>query len=665
MKIGALATAFATLGLLWAQQASSAAQQVDDFRLLDQNGKSHKLHYLSDRKAVVIMVQGNGCPITRAAWSALKEIRSGYAAKGIEFLMLNPNLQDDRASIQAEAREFGYDIPILVDNTQLVGEALGVTRTSEVFVIETQHWNVVYRGPIDDRLTYERQRAVAKDKYLIDALDNVLAGKPVARAKRDAVGCIVNFPHQDKPAKKISYSKTIAPLLEKNCVGCHQKGGIGPWSMTSYEKILGFAPTIREVVRTQRMPPWHADPAVGHWISDRSLSPEDAATLVHWMEAGAPRGDGPDPLAVPRPVASEWTLGKPDLVLTLPPYDVPATGVVAYRYATVVNPLDKPVWVRAAAVLPGDRAVVHHILIGYNAAAGAGAGGGRAGGIGGALGGISVFESSLGGYVPGTDVHAFPDDTGVLIEAGGSFVFQVHYTPAGKASKDVTRLGLYFYDKPPRQIMRNVVAINPVISIEPNAAAHEESAYIPFDKPAIVYALFPHAHYRGSSSKFEIQYPDGRTELLLSVPKYDFNWQRDYIFAKPLEVPAGSKIIHTTVYDNSAQNPANPDPAKRVTFGEQSWEEMLYGGIRFRWRDETADHVIHDQSLQRVQQLFGYMDRNRDDRLETAELPAMLQRFVGPQLTLLDQDGDGKLGIAEMSGLLGGGRGSLFGAPAR
>ncbi len=663
MKIGALATVFASLGLLWAQ-GSSAAQHVDDFRLLDQNGKSHKLYYLSDRKAVVIMVQGNGCPITRTAWNALKEIRTGYAAKGIEFLMLNPNLQDDRASIQAEAHEFGYDIPILVDNAQLVGEALGVTRTAEVFVIETQHWNVVYRGPVDDRLTYERQRATAKEKYLIDALDNVLAGKPVARAKRDAIGCIVNFPHRDKPAKTISYSRTIAPLLQKNCVGCHQKGGIGPWSMSSYEKVLGFAPTIREVVRTQRMPPWHADPAVGHWVGDRSLSPGEAATLVHWVEAGAPRGDGPDPLAVPRPAASEWTLGQPDLVLTLPAYDVPATGVVAYRYATVVNPLDKPVWVRAAAVLPGDRSVVHHILIGYNATSTAGAGFGRANGIGAALGGISVFESSLGGYVPGTEAHAFPADTGVLIEPGGSFVFQVHYTPAGKASTDVTRLGLYFHDKPPRQIMRNVVAVNPLISIAPNTAAHEESAYIPFDKPAIVYALFPHAHYRGSSSKFEIQYPDGRVELLLSVPQYDFNWQRDYLFEQPLEVPAGSKIIHTTVYDNSTQNPANPDPGKNVTFGEQSWEEMLYGGIRFRWRDETADHVIHDQSLQRVQQLFGYMDRNRDDRLEPAELPALLQRFVGPQLTLLDKDGDGKLSVAEMSGLLGG-RMSLLGAPAR
>jgi hypothetical protein len=262
------------------------------------------------------------------------------------------------------------------------------------------------------------------------------------------------------------------------------------------------------------------------------------------------------------------------------------------------------------------------------------------------------------------DAHPFPQDTGVLIEPGGSFVFQVHYTPTGKETTDVTRFGLYFHDKPPKQIMRNIVAINPLLSIEPDAAAHEESAYIPFDKPAIIYSLFPHAHYRGASSKFEIQYPDGRLELLLSVPRYDFNWQRDYIFEKPLEVPAGAKIIHTTVYDNTAQNPANPDPGKTVTFGEQTSEEMLYGGIRYRWRDETADHLIHDQTLERVQQLFGYMDRNRDDALAPAELPAMLQRFVGPQLTLLDRNADGKLDVAELQALMGARLSPLI-APAR
>jgi hypothetical protein len=657
MKVGAITSFLACMGLFWAQ-GSGAAQRVDNFTLLDQNGKSHKLHYLSDRKAVVIMVQGNGCPIVRAAWHTLKEIRADYAAKGIEFLMLNSNLQDNRTSIKSEASEFGYDIPILADAAQLVGEAMGVDRTAEVFVIETKSWSVVYRGPIDDRLTYERQRATAKEAFLTDALDNVLVGRPIAIAKRDAVGCIVNFPHREKP-RAISYSKTVAPLLVKNCVGCHRKGGIAPWAMTSYAMVRGFAPMIREVLRTQRMPPWHADPSVGHWVGDRSLSPADMATLVHWVEAGAPRGSGKDPLESERQEASEWTLGEPDLVLTLPAFEVPATGVVSYQYPTVVNPLDKPVWVRAAVVLPGDRTVVHHILTGYTAAAGAGAG--RAGGLG-ALG-ISVFESSLSGYVPGTDPHAFPEGTGVLIEPGGRFVLQIHYTPTGKVTQDVTRLGLYFHDKPPRQIMRNVVAVNPLISIAPNLVAYEDSAYISFDKPAIVYSLFPHAHYRGASSKFEIRYPDGRNELLLSVPRYDFNWQRDYVFEKPLEVPAGAKIIHTTVYDNSPQNPANPDPLKQVTWGEQSWEEMLYGGIRFRWRDETVDDVIHDPAALRVQQLFGYMDRNRDDGLEAAELPAALQRFVGPQLTRLDQDGNGKLSVAELSGAMGGR--SVPGAPAR
>jgi peroxiredoxin len=680
MKSRTIATVlvFASLGL-WAQVSPTAqaptAQHVDNFTLLDQDGKSHKLYYLSDRKAVVIMVQGNGCPIARTASNFLKEVRAQYAGKGIEFLMLNSNLQDDRAAVQAEAKEFGFDIPVLLDPSQLVGESLGVTRTAEVFVIDTKTWNVAYRGPIDDRLAYERQRATAKEKYLADALDSVLAGKPVAVVKRDSPGCLVDFPKRDHPLA-ISYSKDIAPLLAKNCVGCHQQGGIAPWAMSGYDKVKGFAPMIREVVRTQRMPPWHADPHVGKWVGDRSISAQDAATLVHWVEAGAQRGDGPDPLAVAREPASEWTLGKPDLILTLPAFDVPATGVVNYQYFTVANPLDKPVWVRAAIVVPGERAVVHHVLSGYNAAAtggiaallggragggagGRGAGGGagaRAGGVGGAggLGGLltSVFDSSLPGYVPGTEAHPFPADTGVLIEPGGSFIFQVHYTPTGKAVKDVTRFGLYFHDKPPKQIIRNVVAVNPMLSIPPNAAAHEETAYIPFDKPAILYSLFPHAHYRGASSKFEIQYPDGRVELLLSVPRYDFNWQRDYVFEKPLEIPAGSKIIHTTVYDNSKQNPGNPDPTRQVPFGEQTWDEMLYGGIRYRWRDETADHVIHDPSLVRIQQLFGYLDKNHDDALDAKELPAMLQRLAGAQGTL-DRDGNGRLEFAELNAALG------------
>jgi AhpC/TSA family len=633
------AAVFVVLSALIVWSEPGAATRVDNFVLLDQNGASHELYYLSDKKAVVIMIQGNGCQITRNAWPTLTALRAKYGPQGVEFLLLNSNLQDDRESIRAEAAEFGYDIPILVDETQLVGESLKVVRTAEAFVIDPKGWQLVYRGPIDDRLTYERQKSEAKENWLADTLDAVLAGRPVEVAEREGVGCIVNFPAQ-AAAAPISYSETIAPLLIENCVACHREGGIAPWAMKSYRMILGFAPTIREVVRTRRMPPWHADPHVGSWVGDRSLAPEDAATLVHWIEAGAPRGDGPDPLESVLPPASEWPLGEPDLVITLPPFEVPATGVVAYQYPYVPNPLDHPVWVRAAAVAPGDRTVVHHVLTGYTAAAGNGR-----------IGDVNIFESYLNGYAPGMEAVAYPEDTGVLVAPGGGFVFQMHYTPTGKAVTDVTRLGLYFYDKPPTRILRHTVAVNPQIRIEPYDPADEESAYIPFDKDAIIYSLFPHAHYRGRSSKFEIEYPDGRKALLLSVPKYDFNWQREYVFTQPLVVPAGSKIIHTTVYDNSPQNPGNPDPSRRVPWGQQSWDEMLYGSMRYRWRDETVDQPIHDAGLARVQQFFGYADRNRNDLVEFGELPLAMRILAGRRLQALDVDGDGALSIEEFGDL--------------
>jgi hypothetical protein len=630
---------FAWLLALLSLVAQSAQARVDNFVLRDHDGESRELYYHSDKEAVVIMIQGNGCPIARAAWPTYREIRAEYASRGIQFFMLNSNLQDDRDSIAAEAREFGFDIPILDDESQLVGEALGVVRTSEVFVIDTDGWNLVYRGPIDDRLTYERQRAEANENYLTDALDAVLADQPVEVAEREAVGCLVNFPHHEEHAAAISYSGTIAPLLIDNCVVCHAQGGIAPWAMTEYQMVLGFAPMIREVLRTNRMPPWHADPHVGSFIGDRSLSPEEKATIVHWVESGAPRGDGADPLTAVAPPASDWPLGEPDLVLTLPAFEVPATGVVNYQHPTVVNPLDHAVWVRAVAIAPGDRTVVHHVLAGYTGSAG---GGGRRG-----LLEANLFDNYLSGYAPGMETNEFPADTGVLIEPGGRFILQMHYTPTGRATTDLTRIGLYFHDEVPTWILRHNVAMNPQLRIEPGAAHHEETAYLPFDKDAILYSLFPHAHYRGRSSRFEILYPDGRVELLLSVPDYDFNWQRDYVLAEPLLIPAGSKVIHTTVYDNSAQNPGNPDPTRSVPWGQQSWDEMLYGAIRFRWVDETSEHIVHNARLARTQQFFGYADQNRNDLIEPPELPPAIRQALQRGLLNLDINGDGGISMDE------------------
>jgi len=338
-----LGTAQLTLTVAASALALSPGDRVDNFRLLDQNGASHELYYLSDAKSVVIMVHGNGCPIVRNTVPALKEIRDRYRDKGVEFLLINSNLQDGRDAVAKEAAEFGIDFPILVDETQLIGESLGVMRTADVFVIDPKTWKLLYRGPVDDRLAYGAQRPAASKHYLTDALDALLAGKPVAVAQTDALGCIVNFPERERREAhaKISYTERIAPLLADRCASCHRDGGVAPWSMNNYDKVRGFAPMIREAIRTRRMPPWHADPHYGSFVGDRSISNEDAKTLVHWIEAGAPRGKGPDPLARLDTKWSEWTLGKPDLIVEVPAYDVPASGVVSYQYPLARNPLGR------------------------------------------------------------------------------------------------------------------------------------------------------------------------------------------------------------------------------------------------------------------------------------------------------------------------------------
>lgn len=627
------------LGLLLFAAAGGLvrAESIDNFRLLDQYGKSHELYYLADKKAVVIMVQGNGCPIVRNALPAFAELQRAYSGRGVEFLLINSNLQDNRESILEEAREFAIDLPILDDETQLIGEALGLTRTAEVLLIDPQDWSLRYRGPIDDRLHYERQKPQAGEHYLRDALEAVIKGESPAVSRRQVKGCIINFPQRNSKHRRddISYSDTIAPLLQHKCVSCHTPGGIGPWAMTDYNMILGFSPMIREVVRTGRMPPWHADPHIQRFREDNSLSPEETKTLVHWIEAGSPRSSGPDPLAALQPQADDWQLGPPDLVVKLPRFDVPATGVIDYQYPLVANPLERDVWVKAVAVRPGDRSVLHHLIVGsaqhkpkqQNS--------------------NSVFENYLVTYAPGMDPYEYPADTGVKIAKGGFFAFQAHYTTSGKATSDETEVGFYFHDEPPENILRHHAIVDFSLSIPPRVEAHEEAAYFAFENDAIIYSLFPHAHYRGRSSVFELLRADGSRETLLSVPRYDFNWQRMYTLSEPLRVAAGSKLLHRTTYDNSAKNPANPDPDRHVTWGEQSFEEMLYGSFMFQWVGETPDNRIHDRRRNRAALSFGFLDKDINGRLEPQELAKGGHKRLSRHFKKLDIDGDGGLDIDE------------------
>ena len=589
------------IGLIFAVQTWSLeiGSRVENFRLYDHQGSSHELYYYDDKKAVVFLVQGNGCPIVRNAMPRFQELAEQYGEQGVQFFLLNSNLQDSRTTIHDEAVQFSYDIPILVDDTQIIGESLDLVRTGEVFVLEPKTWKVVYQGALDDRLTYENQKEVASNHFLRDAIDNILNGKEIETAQTDALGCLINFPEKIKRSQhaSISYEKEIAPILQDNCVSCHRTGGIGPWAMSDYNMVKGFSLMVREVLRTKRMPPWHADPDIGHFSNDRSLTIEETQKLVHWIEAGSPRGSGPDPIAEADISFAKWsnepTLGSPDYVIDIPAMEIPATGVVDYQYHLVKNEIPEDIWIETAEILPGDPSVLHHVItsFGYLENEGPRAGKLKRQGRGG-----------LRGYAPGINADPFPEDTGMLLPAGTTLQFQMHYTPVGRPTVDATKMGLWVMDEPPKHRVFTMSVANFRIKIPAHARNHKETITREVPKNALLYSMLPHAHFRGKAMEMGVTYPDGSYELLLSVPNYDFNWQTSYTLSEPKLIPAGSKLVQHNWWDNSAQNKANPDPNIEVRWGEQSSEEMLFGAFMMRFLDDEEVAAMKADSTQKISQ---------------------------------------------------------------
>ena len=540
--------------------ALDEGSRVENFRLMDHQGASHELHYFADAPAIVLMTHSTSCSTMPQSLQSLTSMQTQFSPAGAEFMLINSDLRDRRTTVASSVAD--ADLPILLDPTQIIGESLGADTAGETLVVNPRDWTLAYRGDVTGAAQAVAQ-LVAGDEVSVDS-------QPVASAD-----CAVDFPELARRAehKNISYAKTIAPMLNDNCVSCHREGGIGPWAMSDYNMVRGFSLMIREVVRTQRMPPWHADPHVGEFSNDRSLSDDEIRTLVHWVEAGAPRGEGADLLAENSQSWPIWAMGEPDVIIDIPPEDVPASGVVDYKYKMVTNPLDKDVWVKAAEIIPGDRSVLHHVITSFGELETEGR---RAGRLKRGTGG------GLGGYVPGAEGKPFPDDTGILLPAGATIEFQMHYTPAGLATTDASRMGLYLYEEPPEHKLDSMVLLNPRILIPAGAPNHSEVMVRTFDQDVLVYSLLPHAHYRGKASEFVAHLPDGTQETLLSVPRYNFNWQTNYDLKEPRFLPAGTKMVHRTWWDNSARNPANPDATRDVPWGQQSWDEMLFGSVRYR-----------------------------------------------------------------------------------
>jgi mono/diheme cytochrome c family protein len=530
------------------------------------------------------------------------------------------------------------DLPVLADELQLVGRALGVTTTAEAFVIDPKTWTIVYHGPIDDSFAQKKD----KKANLTEALNAVLAGTSVPVADAQVKGTPVDFPDRKKQAEfaKIDYATEIAPILAEKCVTCHTQGGMGPFAMNSYDVIKGFSPMIREVLRTKRMPPYHSDNHGAIWTDDMRLKDAQIKSIVNWIEAGSPRGAGKDPLPDAAKPAPKWPLGEPDVIVKLPTFDVPATGVVDYQDRSVATNLTEGKWLKATAWANASP-TVHHALAGYIPTVNPN---GR---------GFS-WNVALGGYGPGGAPNLTPADTGIYLPPGGSYAWQMHYTPVGKPTTDMTEVGYYFYKEQPKYILRQASITDFSIEIPAGDGRHMETAYLEFPHDAEVFGVQPHCHSRCYSTKLRIRYPDGTEKVLLNQPRYYFSWQREYHFKEMLEVPKGSLLIADYVYDNSEANKDNPDPHKNVTFGEQTSEEMLFTFARFRFKGETTTER-HDEWFNELQAnvAFDALDDDIDGKLTPAEFRND-PRFK-PMLKFLpmvDTDKDGALSKAEFANAL-------------
>ena len=573
------ALAFLSVGITEPPEgAPPIGAPIADFELANAQGEVRHLSDWSGGRIVCVAFLKTGCPVAELYATPLAEIASRFRPRGVAFLGVMTDGDQDPAVLGRFAAEHGIGFPLLKD-----GEAssrLGASRTPEVVVLDDRR-RVRYRGRIDDRYAVGSRRVAARSHDLVNALEALLAGREVARPLVEAVGCPIERPTALAVDTGVTYNRDIAPILDRRCVSCHRPGQIGPFSLQTYREASRRASAIAEAVEERRMPPWHADPRFGKFANEARLTDREKGLIRNWVRGGCLEGDPADlPTPIDRP--SDWRIPKPDLVVSMPePYTVPAQGVVDYQFFEVDPGFTEDRWIKAAEVRPGNRRVVHHCNVFLKAP--------KSQGRVDAEGELESY--CLAVTTPGSPPLELPAGMAKRIPAGWRFVFVVHYSPIGTTQVDRTSIGLLFAD---RASVKKEVATNllfdPDLRIPAGEADYRVERTRRFDADVLLLSMFPHMHLRGKSFRYEALFPDGRTEILLDVPRYDFNWQNRYEMAEPRRLPAGTILRCIAHYDNSRNNPANPDPTATVLAGPQSWEEMFNG---------YYDIALADQDLSR------------------------------------------------------------------
>jgi peroxiredoxin len=561
-----------------------------------------------EKKVFVLVFAGVHCPVAAKYLPRLSRLADEYRDRGVQLVGINSSPDDTLVDVAADALEKKLTFPVHKDFDQSAARLVGITRTPEVAVLDAGG-ALRYRGRIDDQFRAAGESPNEGRAYLREAVDAVLAGKSPDVTSTTPEGCSIS-PRPVASLPGVNFAEHVAPILQKNCQECHRPDQPAPFSLLTYEDASRRASMIREVVEERRMPPCYSDARHGEFINRRALTGEEIDAISAWSAAGAPRGDASRAPPNPDWPTSRWLIGEPDLVLKIPrEVKVPATGYVSYQYAVLAACTDDaaaaPVdyefpddtWVQAIQILPGERRALHHANL-YIIQPPP----------------LEKIPTFLTGHVPGGEVTRYGRNSGILIPRGGKLRLQLHYVTSGKELVDRTQVGIVFAKEPIHHRTKCLMMINNKFQIPPFDPAYEMHANGTFADDALGVGLYIHMHLRGKDMTFLARYPDGTRETLLSVPNYSFDWQMSYVWAPGAKrFPAGTEIETVSHYDNSPLNPFNPDPAKTVKEGQQTYQEMNYGFFFYTDANEKLDIEVDPKTGRPVRGQGPSRARDGDD----------------------------------------------------
>jgi thiol-disulfide isomerase/thioredoxin len=590
---GLVAVTFAGEG----DECGLARLERDPGSLRDTRARQRTVAEFDRCQALVLCFLGTDCPLANRLVPSILKLAKQYDGKPVQFLAIYPHEHESLDLIAAHAGDYELPFPVLKDVGQKLADALEVRRTPTFCVLD-HDLELRYRGRFSDQCAVGGgRRPAASREDLASAIDDVLAGDDVRVAETPVDGCLLDRAQtataRESGAEQVSYEQHVAPLLAKRCATCHREGSAAPFVLAAYDDAVRWSAMIREVVVERRMPPWHADARYGTFANDRRLSADEIKLLVHWIDAGMPR----DKIAQARsatvqvshlaPVrrSRSWSFEPEATVTTERSFQVPADGTADYIFslaprATTDELFAKTRWVQAAEIRPSEPGVVHHVMV-FSVE-------GDHPGPPTSFAGTRIVAM----WAPGDPSFTFPTGTALRIPAGARLIFNLHYTPNGRAVRDRPTLALKFAAEPPQWEVAMRTYENTSFRIAPGDPHARGEYNFPIEGRHYtrLVGLYPHMHVRGKSFRVEHVRPDGVRDTLLSVPRYDFNWQTMYWFKEPIELPIGGVLRAVARWDNSPHNPDNPDPEAEVRYGWQTNEEMMIAAMMFVFprEDEPA-----------------------------------------------------------------------------